>query len=68
VTVCNAKRLCRTPCSSDSDCPQASGATLTCSAVADDGTRYCEIGLTECSSDAECPSSTQCWVSFRPAP
>ncbi len=43
VTVCK-DQLCRTPCTSNADC-----GSLSCSAIADDGTRFCDDPATQCS-------------------
>lgn len=64
VSTCGVDHLCRTPCTQDSDCPSSATA---CVGVADDGTRYCEIGLKLCVTDADCGDYLRCWPSFRPA-
>jgi hypothetical protein len=60
VAVCGTQRLCRTPCSMG--CPMGT----TCSAIADDGTEYCEIGLTRCDAQTSCGEFLVCVPSLRP--
>lgn len=66
VSICGSHRLCRTPCTADADCKPITSTPTSCNGVADDGTHYCEIGLTACPTD-QCPQYTTCWPSFRPA-
>jgi hypothetical protein len=62
VTACGIDRLCRTPCSMG--CPMGTE----CNAIADDGTEYCEIGLTRCETQTSCGEFLICLSSFRPKP
>ena len=62
VAVCGTQKLCRTPCSMG--CPMGTG----CNAIADDGTEYCDIGLTRCDASTNCGEFLVCIPSLRPKP